>query len=1562
MSSAAAPWTRPAQLLVYLVPVGGIAPDLFAAYARLLQAHSELPLRSLTRPGGYAAELSPFRGLDWSGAGSLRFRFVSTAERVEACDGEDAHASRRVIGALGVCHSPSLTLSGGLRAAHAQFEASVRRFPGLLVHKLFAFEHTFEDATARECEGLGDLVMFPVHHELQGTGESTVSLHLQVVMDTLAVTILMSLESAIRSATSSAAAGGMALKAAGGDLASILLDVDVEPQQPHATQQSASSPPVLSRDAASSPTPRSSLTSGASFASIPSPLAAGVAALDPRNRRRKRQLARREKLLGDYSVLVSCLSDATDHYTVAVDMLREEERRSGGAPGDALWLAAALEGYVFCLYSEAQDKFSTELVEKASEAVAFYAKAGTTELESFFIENLAWYYASVAMATLTRASLAGEARVLESVWAKRLLWDVLERGLVLFPELRPQRQVEFLIQTSRMLESVGHRRRVALVLHEAASLLLARNAPSVDAQLKLLLSPSSMTKGPQRQRDLEAALVLERVAAERLGIHGPGARRDDLPWEVTTQYRRNRRKRPPGTNPSTATTPDNSWLIVRFHVLRQLLTIARMLGDALLVGTYCLQLLEMLVWCDSIAAPTAVDPRQSSSSPALKSATLLVDHLQQPATALRASHPPAERAAAGLHAKSGVYFSPPPGIDTRIRRNFINSPSATMSNAAASLSSTLTNTPRMLATPRQQFSAAVNAISTKASPAFTPFSHAFHQHNGAMTSRPSGIEDRIPATRVANTTEGREFGGAAMNGDGGPKSARVQGAGDSEMDGKLHPGAVTEINSVWNLRSKTEIAKIERKLLTLLESDCTALRSSEQVQLLTFLRVDRLKLRLSCNLQHPFLSRETALGMFAVQSASSQQEVKSDFFYSPFEKQKMMRKTGQRRDSDEEDGIDEAPMMYERGFPIHERIELQLTLTNPTGVTVKLQEVRAWVTFVEEDGGVTETDGSVKASATDGAVECYPCFFTLEPYQKRKTVVLGIQPLKVGTFHVRGCFIKAFNIKTSFELNGPVNIRVVGELPMVSLSIHEHGSMALVDGEKAAMPREPMTAKVRVAMFSSETRRCMLRVRSTGNQQITNYRLAVTVQLRRAAKKSCVIFNNLPPATASTESNVQVPDALRSSTNGKRTREPPDGQIETPTLVLRCGKVVSSSLPLVSGDFVSIPFELSLRGNYDHGEPADDDIQIEWSFVYADEAGYSADAVFYRETKLTLQLVPLPSLMLHSVALLPCSSEQIPMKYHRTRGDNKTPFAGGPAESATTDHLYCAIMVHIVNPTETTFRFRLRRDIDDSGDVTCEAEIGRQCSRRFVVEVPRLQASTPSQEPFSLTEVLNDLLEMEWETYFGTRGQLLCEQHHVGPIAEQEQMKVELLLPPVSFEIQSPLEKMLPAPAREVQNGDVGKPKHGRDRILSLHPLSFFQVTHLRVEPRMLETRVFQYVPIAIAIQRADNADGGDQPISGLEVEVVIRDEGEDDDHEMGDHVLVVGLLKTQLQWDDPMDRSAKFHEIQCMFLSEGDFRVTVCGRVLEHGVKQVVWSHQLMNVRVQAEDAIAEEKTASTI
>ncbi|RLN87678.1 hypothetical protein BBJ28_00003661 [Nothophytophthora sp. Chile5] len=1580
-------WTRPTEFLVYLVPVGGISTELFASYAQLLRAHHELPLHSLTRPGGYAAELSPFRSFDWSGPGALRFRFVSTTERVDSCDGEDAHASRRVMGVLGVCHCPSLPLGGGLKAAHTQFEASVGRFPGLLMHKCFAFEHDFDDATARECAALSDLVMFPVHHELEGTGESTVSLHLQVVMDTLAVTILMSLESAIRSATMTAAGHAAALETAGGgDLASALLDTNVEPQQSQALMQmqhsATAAPPLLPRDgttssgsalSSSTPPSRSSFSSGSSFSSTSaaSPLgvvAGSLSSFDPRNRRRKRQLARREKLLGDYCVLVSCVPDALEHYTSALEMLREEERRSGGAPGDALWLAAALENYAFCLYVEAQDKFSPELVEKASEAVALYAKAGTSELESLLIESLGWYYVGVASTTLTQPSSSAEARAIERVWAKRLLWDVLERGLSLSPELQTQRQVEFLVQASRMLESVGHRRRMAFFLHEATSLLLARNAPHVDAQMRLLLSPSNRTSSPQRRRDLQAALLLERLAAAQLGIRNGSGRSpgsNDLPWEVTTQYRKSQVKAAAGRS-ERASPPDDSWLIVRFHVLRQLLTIARMLGDALLIGTYCLQLLEMLVWCESIAVSITIGPPPPSSprrsSPA--ASTLLVDHLQRPASSLRASGAPLELSAAGLHAKSSVYYSPPPGIDTKPKRNFITSPSTTMSNAAASISSTLTNTPRILATPRQQFSAAVSAISTKASPAFTSFAHG-HHHNGATAGRAVSGEDRSAALKVASTLESRGIGGAeTMSDSGGPKSVRGGGVTGSEAGGKRPLDILAEVPAVWNLRSKTEIAKIERKLLGLLESECTALRSSEQVQLPTFLRVNKLKLRSGCNLQHPFRSRATTLDLFGVQSVSSQQAPKSDFFYSPFEKQKKLR-SAEQRGGDANNDDDEVPATYERGFPVYERLELQMILSNPMGVTVKLQQVKAWVTFVDGQGGTSDSTGSNGSSSSAG-VECYPCSFTLEPYEKRKTVVLGIQPLRAGTFHVRGCFLKAFNVTTSFTLETPVSIRVVSELPMVALSLRESGSMTLVDGDSVSATQQQPIADLRIAMFSSEKKQCVLRIRSIGNRQITNCRLAVTVQQRQGVKKTCVVFNNLPSTT--TGADVPSPAACADSAVVGSGSEDTFGKVEMQAVTLRCGKVASSPLPIMKGGFVNIPFEVSLRRSLAQADPLEEDVQLEWSFVYGDEtcseiagAGSEADTVFYRESKLVLRLVSLPSLTLRSVSLFPCCPEEIPSE-HQTYGEGTVSpqYHDGQVQRAMTDHSFCAIVVHVVNPTETAFRIRIRRrcrresDLAGGGTVACEAEIGRQCSRRFVAEIPRLGASIGEQGPTELAELFNALLEMEWETFFGTNGTLRCEDCHVGSIVEQERAKLELALPPISFEISSPSEGSASAQRAENGHHKASGLIHRKDAALSVASPSFFHAPHLRIDRKTTATGLFRYIPITFAIRRHLDSISGEQGVLSVEIEVVIAEGDKEDDRDVGDHVMVVGMTKTQIQWSYQTDEAEKRHEIQCMFLSEGVFQVTVCGRVLASDTQQVgaeVWSHRPMYVHATADN-----------
>ena len=285
------------------------------------------------------------------------------------------------------------------------------------------------------------------------------------------------------------------------------------------------------------------------------------------------------------------------------------------------------------------------------------------------------------------------------------------------------------------------------------------------------------------------------------------------------------------------------------------------------------------------------------------------------------------------------------------------------------------------------------------------------------------------------------------------------------------------------------------------------------------------------------------------------------------------------------------------------------------------------------------------------------------------------------------------------------------------------------------------------------------------------------------------------------------------------------------------------------------------------------------------------------------------------------------------------------------------IIVHVVNPTETTFRLRLHRAVDGSDGITCEAEIGRLCSRQLVIEVPRLQFLSFSQGSSNLAEVLNELMEIEWETFFGIRGRLLCEDHHLGQASEHGQL--ELFLPPIRFQIQSPDEGFaLVSAGGQMQNGGGGVPE-GMDDI---HRLRFFQASHLRDQVRTLHAELFKYIPITISLQRTGDNGSKEHASLCVEVEVVITDEGDEAGCEMSDHMMVVGQLKSLVRWDSGIDRRPRLREIQCMFLSDGNFRVAVCGRVIGLGEKYVggeIWCHQPLYVCVRSQDAIIAERTA---
>ncbi|KAF0718616.1 Aste57867_1586 [Aphanomyces stellatus] len=465
------------------MPVGNIPLHLYQDYVSMLQSASVIPMSSLTRPGGYSAELSPFRSLAWESATPIVYRFEEST-KASSIPCEEVHASSRPLAIIGICHCPS---TANLRQAYAHFESAVARYPSAIVHKCYAFEHAFGAGTLEDVSALDDLVMFPLAAPLSD-GHTTVSLHLQVVLDAMTVTILMSLESTTR-AVLRQHLQMMNDAVASSDSGFGLLSTNIDPQAQEPVIHSTVSLHLP-------PTSNGSTVRTASGSALPT-----MMVVDKDKRTGKRMIFRQKKLIGDFSVVVGCFQDALDYYITAIDGLREEEKRSTTGGGDALWLASALEGYVAALYMTMHNttlKFNAEMVDKASEAISLYAKVRCHGLEARLVRAMGWYYVDVARRATTLKGLADEAS-----WARRLCLEAHDRLLQTFPDASSSApRLESILDIARQSHAVGFVRTQALYLFEASSILLFRHRHMT----------TSMT-------DLQAALLLTQLVVDLCEQH-----------------------------------------------------------------------------------------------------------------------------------------------------------------------------------------------------------------------------------------------------------------------------------------------------------------------------------------------------------------------------------------------------------------------------------------------------------------------------------------------------------------------------------------------------------------------------------------------------------------------------------------------------------------------------------------------------------------------------------------------------------------------------------------------------------------------------------------------------------------------------------------------------------------------------------------------------------------------------------------------------------------------------------------------------------------------------------
>lgn len=127
------------SLRVAVVPLGGTPPARFQQYLGLLRRFPELPMASLSMPGSWRKEASPWRHFSWF-EGSLLLRYEdgggssgasgggssggggdlgALARQGQEWQGFQAH--RRTWAVLGIVHIPSCT-AASLKGVQAEFQ------------------------------------------------------------------------------------------------------------------------------------------------------------------------------------------------------------------------------------------------------------------------------------------------------------------------------------------------------------------------------------------------------------------------------------------------------------------------------------------------------------------------------------------------------------------------------------------------------------------------------------------------------------------------------------------------------------------------------------------------------------------------------------------------------------------------------------------------------------------------------------------------------------------------------------------------------------------------------------------------------------------------------------------------------------------------------------------------------------------------------------------------------------------------------------------------------------------------------------------------------------------------------------------------------------------------------------------------------------------------------------------------------------------------------------------------------------------------------------------------
>ena len=414
------------KIRVLVLPVGKIPSETFDHYFKILCKFSCIPLQLLVPPKlTEDTKDSVFQYQSWS-YGAVYFEFVNgyKAKGLASAKNDslplltDLHLYKSTLAVFGICHCPS---TGDLAKTFGNFliEAD-RKAPKSILRHCFAFDVTDTQlAEPGKFSGLEDFTIFVADRNSSDGAGSILEMQMQVDLGDICTRLIHSLSKMVEDGL----------------------------------------------NGKSSPTLRNGMDAQ---------LAKEDAIM--RNKQKKkwelRHQARLRKWAGDFCLLAAAPTDALQHYTMALSMMKQN-----GKPVDHLWYASAHEGHAAATVMatiEALDTFSSvvavavgavDIMNKSKlpfqvdvkknclEACQHFRMNGAVELELSAILKLCRYY--------TRLQIP------KAFDAMKLINEDAHKAL---HKLRTSGKVCFLVEVCLLCERLGMRRKFAYYSHKLSIL------------------------------------------------------------------------------------------------------------------------------------------------------------------------------------------------------------------------------------------------------------------------------------------------------------------------------------------------------------------------------------------------------------------------------------------------------------------------------------------------------------------------------------------------------------------------------------------------------------------------------------------------------------------------------------------------------------------------------------------------------------------------------------------------------------------------------------------------------------------------------------------------------------------------------------------------------------------------------------------------------------------------------------------------------------------------------------------------------------------------------------